>query len=191
MYLSWLFLYLFLLSRKVPTLDYSLYFFHDMILNNFVTIHDIIFSYNFYIVNQRILVNGKISVLLSALFSWTITRPKYLRLWHYYKHFFLKIYNLIYIKIDWLFTNQTNRTFLLKLNSYKLQYLYWDKTIDKRLRTACYFVAKRRYKKSMSTDCKQTCIIRLGITDISLSNGVRQWLLFNANSSNGNLCRFE
>jgi len=60
---------MFLLSRKVPTLDYSLYFFHDMILNNFVTIHDIIFSYNFYIVNQRILVNGKISVLLSALFS--------------------------------------------------------------------------------------------------------------------------
>lgn len=130
MYLSWLFLYLFLLSRKVPTLDcYSLYFFHDMILNNFVTIHDIIFSYNFYIVNQRILVNGKISVLPSASFSWTITRPKYLRPWQYYKHFFLKIYNLIYIKIDWLFTNQTNRTFLLKLNSYKLQYLYWDRQL--------------------------------------------------------------
>ena len=83
-----------------------------MILNNFLTIHDIIFSYNFYIVNQRILVNGKISVLLSALFSWTITRPKYLRPWQYSKHFFLKIYNLIYIKIDWLYESNQPYIFI-------------------------------------------------------------------------------
>lgn len=82
-----------------------------MILNNFVTIHDIIFSYNFYIVNQRILVNGKISVLLSALFSWTITRPKYLRLWHYYKHFFSKDLQFNLHK-NWLTLYESNQPYI-------------------------------------------------------------------------------